>query len=84
MAGLNLQVLAARTVSYRVLGGLERGRGNPTLETLFELAKHLNVTVSDLLDVEARPRGHVRVRERPQKALTVGRKAQPRAKSRAK
>ena len=55
-AGLTLEELAAKTATYRVIGELERGRGNPQLVTLFELARELNVTVADLLDVETRPR----------------------------
>lgn len=48
-AGLTLEELAAKTMTFRLLGELERGRGNPTLETLYNLARALDVRPSDLL-----------------------------------
>ena len=39
-------------VSYKFLGEVERGQGNPTIETLARIAGALNVEVTDLLTRE--------------------------------
>jgi transcriptional regulator with XRE-family HTH domain len=44
--------LAAATLTLRVLSELEHGHANPTLRTLFMLAKKLNVRVAEFIDVE--------------------------------
>ncbi|MEJ3653185.1 helix-turn-helix domain-containing protein [Actinomycetes bacterium KLBMP 9759] len=50
-AGLSLAVLAERSgVAKGTLSELERGQGNPTIETLFALAYALQVTLADLVD----------------------------------
>jgi transcriptional regulator with XRE-family HTH domain len=49
--GLSLAALAARAdVAKATLANLERGRGNPTIETLWSLALALGVAFSDLLE----------------------------------
>ena len=48
--GLTQEVVAARTgISQQYLSGLERGRRNPTVITLFELAQALSVNPVDLI-----------------------------------
>ena len=42
---------AAEVLTFRLLAQLERGDGNPTLQTLFLLAKKLGVSVRDLVEV---------------------------------
>jgi transcriptional regulator with XRE-family HTH domain len=43
--------LAAATLTLRLLSQLESGKGNPTLRTLFLLAKKLDVRVTELVDL---------------------------------
>jgi len=44
-------------LSYKFIGEVERGRGNPTLTTLLNLSDALGVGLGDLLGLEAgRPR----------------------------
>lgn len=52
-AGKTQEEVAAAALTFRLLGALERGRGNPTLQTLFLLAETLDVTVAELVDVTA-------------------------------
>jgi transcriptional regulator with XRE-family HTH domain len=48
--GLTQEQLAERAgLSYKFLGEIERGQGNPTLETLVALAGALDLDVVDLL-----------------------------------
>jgi transcriptional regulator with XRE-family HTH domain len=51
-AGMTQEDLAAAALTLRVLSQLEGGLGNPTLRTLFTLAKKLNVRVAEFIDVE--------------------------------
>ena len=51
-SGMTQVDLAASALTFRLLSGLERGTGNPTLRTLFLLARKLNVSVKELVDVE--------------------------------
>lgn len=44
--------VAAQGISYRYYQEIERGQRNPTLRTLFTLARILNTTVAALVDVE--------------------------------
>ncbi|ROR95909.1 XRE family transcriptional regulator [Salana multivorans] len=65
--GLTLAVLAERSgVAKGTISELERGRGNPTVETLFALAYALDATLADLVEEEP-PAGVqiVRAAERP-------------------
>lgn len=49
-AGLTQEEVAARSgFSQQYISGLERGRRNPTVVTLFELSQVLNATPSDLI-----------------------------------
>ncbi len=48
--GLTQEEVEARSgVSQQYLSSLERGRRNPTVITLYELARALDVTVADLV-----------------------------------
>ena len=48
--GLTQEQLAeGADISLKHLGEIERGRGNPTLATIVDLAKALHVTLSELL-----------------------------------
>jgi len=63
-AGKTQEEVAAAALTFRLLGALERGRGNPTLKTLFLLAEALDITVADLLDIEPAKRPAVPLKER--------------------
>ncbi len=39
-------------ISYRTMQQIEENKANPTMKTLFNLAKGLGVKVKDLLDLE--------------------------------
>ena len=54
-SNMTQQDLAAAALTFRLLSALERGTGNPTLRTLFTLARKLNVSVKELVDVEGDP-----------------------------
>jgi transcriptional regulator with XRE-family HTH domain len=66
--GLSAAALARESgVARATLAELEAGRGNPTVETLYGLAKVLGVTFADLLvEVDAAPVHVVRAGEGPQ------------------
>jgi transcriptional regulator with XRE-family HTH domain len=49
------QLGEAAGLSYKFVGEIERGVGNPTLTTLEALANALQVAVTDLLAEEGRP-----------------------------
>jgi transcriptional regulator with XRE-family HTH domain len=54
--GLTLAVLADRSgVAKGTVSELERGRGNPTIETLFALAYALDATLADLVEEHQAP-----------------------------
>ena len=55
-------------MTLRLLSALEKGRGNPTLRTLFSLATNLDVSVTELVDVEG---------DSPNREPLVKRKASP-------
>ncbi|MBU6419837.1 MAG: helix-turn-helix domain-containing protein [Proteobacteria bacterium] len=51
--GLTQEEVEARSgVSQQYLSSLERGRRNPTVITLYELARVLDVTVADLVQTD--------------------------------
>nr|WP_295744938.1 helix-turn-helix transcriptional regulator [uncultured Acidocella sp.] len=51
--GLTQEEVEARSgVSQQYLSSLERGRRNPTVITLYELARVLDVTVADLVQAD--------------------------------
>jgi transcriptional regulator with XRE-family HTH domain len=66
--GLSAAALARESgVARATLGELENGRGNPTVETLYGLARVLGVTFADLLEeAGAAPVHVVRAGEGPQ------------------
>jgi len=68
---LTQEQLAERAgLSYKFVGEIERGRGNPTLTTLAALSGALGVALSDLLGVELdRPRLSTRQATQVREAL---------------
>lgn len=70
--------IAAKVLTFRLLAELERGRGNPTLRTLFELARELDVYVHELVDVEPEKPGRVPLKDRKGTPPRRGRKPKPR------
>ena len=62
-AGKTQEDVAAAALTFRLLGALERGQGNPTLRSLFLLAQALDVTVADLVDVEPQRRRPVPLKD---------------------
>ena len=49
---LTQEQLAERAgLSYKFIGEIERGRGNPTIDTLFKLSQALELDVADLFGV---------------------------------
>ena len=54
MAKLSQERLGERAgVSYKFLGEVERGQGNPTIDTLARIAAALDVDITDLLAADA-------------------------------
>ena len=53
LRGLTQEQVAAKGFNYRFYQELERGARNPSLRTLHDLARALDVTLVDLLDVGA-------------------------------
>jgi transcriptional regulator with XRE-family HTH domain len=76
--GLTQEEVAAAVLTFRLLAELERGRGNPTLRTLFMLAQKLRLSVSDLVDAGDGPRGATPLVERTAVPPKRGRKTKPR------
>ena len=68
---LTQEQLAERAgLSYKFVGEIERGRGNPTLTTLGALGEALGVPLTDLLGVEIdRPRMSTRQATQVREAL---------------
>ena len=66
-AGLSLAALAERSgVAKGTISELERGRGNPTIETLFALAYALDATLADFVGDPGTPDAQVvRAVDRP-------------------
>lgn len=64
----------AAVLNYRYLQEIERGMRNPSLDVLFQIAKSLNVTVADLVDVEHGSRRPVKLMDEDAKAPKRGRK----------
>jgi transcriptional regulator with XRE-family HTH domain len=50
-AKLTQEEAAAEVLTFRLLAALERGEGNPTLRTLYLLARKFGVSVKDLVEV---------------------------------
>jgi transcriptional regulator with XRE-family HTH domain len=50
-AKLTQEEAASEVLTFRLLAALERGDGNPTLRTLFLLAKKYGLSVRDLVEV---------------------------------
>uniref|UniRef100_I2PZ27 Putative transcriptional regulator n=1 Tax=Desulfovibrio sp. U5L TaxID=596152 RepID=I2PZ27_9BACT len=47
-----LQLAEMANLSLKHLGEIERGRGNPTLESLYNLCNSLDITLKNLFDLE--------------------------------
>jgi transcriptional regulator with XRE-family HTH domain len=73
LAGLTQEQVEG--VTLRHYQEIERGRKNPTLETLFGLAEQFGVTVADLVNVPSARASKVPLTERNATAPKVGRKA---------
>jgi len=55
--GLSQEIAAERVgLTARYYADLERGRRNPTIETIFSVARAFKVSVGDLVDVDGGPR----------------------------
>ncbi|WP_437309610.1 helix-turn-helix domain-containing protein [Sorangium sp. So ce388] len=65
-AGLTQEQAASGVVAFRILTEIERGAANPTLQTLFLLARKLGVSVKDLVET-----GGEQPLERPLRELDV-------------
>ena len=50
LASQTQEEAASEVLTFRLLAALERGEGNPTLQTLFLLARKLGVSVKDLVE----------------------------------
>ncbi len=74
------QEVAAEGITYRYLQELERGKRNPSLKMLVDLADILDVRVVDLLDVGER-KAPVKLSELDLKPPPRGRKPKPRQRS---
>ncbi|MBX3218933.1 MAG: helix-turn-helix transcriptional regulator [Labilithrix sp.] len=72
LAGLTQEQVEG--VTLRHYQEIERGRENPTLETLFGLANQFGVTVADLVNVPSARASKVLLIERSATAPKVGRK----------
>jgi transcriptional regulator with XRE-family HTH domain len=50
-AKLTQEEAASEVLTFRLLAALERGDGNPTLRTLFLIAKKYGVSVRDIVEI---------------------------------
>jgi transcriptional regulator with XRE-family HTH domain len=75
---MSQEALAADVLTFRLVAELERGHGNPTLRTLFTLCRKLDVSVSELFDVEPGRPGRIPLLERNANPPKPGRKNKPR------
>ena len=82
LRGLTQEELASHGLSYRYLAEIERGERNATLRTLFDLARILDVSVTDLVTVAGEPPRSVPLHRARAVAPARGRK--PRAPVKAK
>ncbi len=79
--GLTQEEAAVRSkVTPRYYAEIERGRGNATILTFFEIAHALKVTLADLVEVEGAPR--VALDNLDVHAPPRGRKPKPRRRAR--
>jgi transcriptional regulator with XRE-family HTH domain len=52
--GLTIEKLAALAdIEYRQLSDVERGKNNPTISTVYAIAKGLDIKFSELMQLEA-------------------------------
>jgi transcriptional regulator with XRE-family HTH domain len=84
LAKLTQEQASAEVLTFRLLGELERGRGNPTLRTLFMLAHRLGVSVRDLVEIGTEKPLPVPLRDAVVEKPKPGRKAKPRRFGRVK
>ena len=71
------QLAEMADLSLKHLGEIERGRGNPTLETLQALAGAFHISLSELLEIEHEA---LSVQEIEQKTLKILTSASPHSK----
>ena len=71
------QLAEMADLSLKHLGEIERGRGNPTLETLQSLAQAFHISVSELLEIEPEV---LSIGELEQKTLKLLTSASPHSK----
>jgi transcriptional regulator with XRE-family HTH domain len=76
-AGLSQEDASAEVLTFRLLGLLERGEGNPTLRSLFLLARKLDASVAELVDVETDRAKKPPLKSRPLRPPKPGRKPTP-------
>jgi transcriptional regulator with XRE-family HTH domain len=77
-AGLTQEQAATEVLTFRLLAELERGKGNPTLKTLFLLARRLGVSVRDLVEVGGEKELAVPLHQaKVEKTTKPGRKPRP-------
>ncbi|WP_170228851.1 helix-turn-helix domain-containing protein [Polyangium fumosum] len=81
-AQLTQEEASADVLTFRLLGELERGDGNPSLRTLFLLAERLGVSVRDLVEVGDEPPLEVQLRDLQVDPPKRGRKPKRRPTSR--
>jgi transcriptional regulator with XRE-family HTH domain len=75
-AGLTQEEAAAEVLSFRYYQEVERGERNPSVGTLFSLARRLGVTAAALVevDVAATDRARARMKEAPARPPRRGRR----------
>ncbi len=73
LRGLTQEQVAAKGFNYRFYQEIERGTRNPSLRTLHDLARALDVSVLDLLDI-GQPRMNPPLRRLRPEAPRRGRK----------
>ena len=81
LRGLTQEELASHGLSYRYLAEIERGERNATLRTLFDLARILDVSVTDLVAVPGEARRAVPLHRAKAVAPPRGRKPRAAAKT---
>jgi len=78
LKGLNQIDAAMDVVTPRLLAALEHGNGNPTLQTLWLLARRLGVSVKDLVETGEEPQREKPLRFSNAEQPKRGRKPKPR------
>jgi transcriptional regulator with XRE-family HTH domain len=77
LKGMSLEPATSGRGAYRYLREVEQGRRNPSLQTLFVLARRFGVTVADLVDVPGARSSEARLADPKADPPKRGRKAKP-------